>query len=426
MPVGDDWPLECGDDATLLDFAQAAFLTDDVKKIAVAVSGGSDSMASVHLMARAAAHEGWTLHAVTVDHALRLESADEASQVAQVCGTLGVPHSVLTWAHGALKGNLMDAARQARYRLMADWALHNGISHIVLGHTADDQAETFLMGLARSAGLGGLIGMKAQFDHGELDREVRFVRPFLSVERADLRAYLRRQKLGWIDDPSNENTRYTRVKARKALAALKPLGVSVDALATVMANLREAQSVVLAATAAAEARICHTQAGEVVFDRELWRKEGREVQRRLLIAALRWISGAGYAPRGSGVARVIAAIDLGRDTTLAGCRIRVSGASFQVVRELSAAGAPCAPGQIWDGRWQVEGPFKAGQEVRGLGADGLRQCAGWKSTGHSRCSLLASPAVWDNNVLIAAPMAGFGMEFTARIVAPFNQFVLSH
>lgn len=422
MSVGSDWPLKFGDDAGLLHVAQAAFSTDKIKKIAVAVSGGSDSMASLHLMVRVAAHAGWALHAVTVDHALRRESADEAEQVARVCTGLGVPHKTLTWAHGAVTGNLMDAARQARYGLMAEWAGRAEISHIILGHTADDQAETFLMGLARSAGIDGLIGMNGRFDHGT----AQFVRPFLAVERAELRRYLQRQGLGWIDDPSNENTRFTRVKARQALAVLKPLGITVETLASVMVNLKEAQTAVLALTAEAALRVCRTQAGEVVFDLDLWHQQGHEVQRRLLVAALRWISGAGYAPRGSGVARVLAAIDAGRDATLAGCRIRLSGTEFQVVREPRAVGGPCSHGKLWDGRWQVEGPFLPGQEVRALGPDGLRQCAGWKTTGLSRDALLVSPAVWCDEVLIAAPLVGFGAEFSARIVAPFNQFVLSH
>jgi tRNA(Ile)-lysidine synthase len=422
VPVGSDLAPGFGEDADLLRTAQAAFLTEKVTGIAVAVSGGSDSIASLHLMVRAAAQEGWSVQAVTVDHALRPESADEAAQVAAVCARLGVPHTTLTWAHGAVAGNLMDAARQARYGLMADWAGRDGISHIVLGHTADDQAETFLMGLGRSAGLDGLIGMNAGFDHGQ----VRFVRPFLAVARAQLRGYLQRHGLGWIDDPSNDNARFTRVKARQALVALKPLGITVETLASVMDNLRQAQTAVLAVTAEAAQRVCRTQAGEVVFDRNLWRGEGREVQRRLLIAALRWISGAGYAPRGSGVARVMDAIDAGRDATLAGCRIRVSDAMFRVVREPRAVGGPCKAGHLWDGRWQVSGPFAAGQEVRALGADGLRQCKDWQSTGFSRDSLLVSPSVWYNEVLIAAPVAGFGTEFSARIVAPFNQFVLSH
>jgi tRNA(Ile)-lysidine synthase len=204
------------------------------------------------------------------------------------------------------------------------------------------------------------------------------------------------------------------------------LGITVETLAVVMANLKGAQSAVQSMTAAAAEQICLTQAGEVVFDRALWRAQGGEVQRRLLIAALRWISGAGYAPRGSSVARAMAAIAAGRDATLAGCRIRLSDSTFRVVREPRAVGGPCAAGQLWDGRWSVEGPFAAGQELRALGAVGLRQCNDWKETGNSRDSLLVSPAVWYGDVLIAAPLAGFSAGFKARIVAPFNEFVLSH
>jgi len=147
----------------------------------------------------------------------------------------------------------------------------------------------------------------------------------------------------------------------------------------------------------------------------------------LLIAALRWISGAGYAPRGSGVLRVMRAIEQGQDATLAGCRIRVCDAGFRVVREPRAvAGLVAQPGSLWDGRWQVDGPFAAGQVVRALGAEGLRQCKGWQTTAHSKDSLLVSPAVWYDDVLVSAPLAGFGAGFSARIVAPYNEFVLSH
>jgi tRNA(Ile)-lysidine synthase len=256
---------------------------------------------------------------------------------------------------------------------------------------------------------------------------VRFLRPFLGVTRADLRAYLDRHGVGWIDDPSNSNDRYTRVKARKALAMLQPLGITADALGTVIANLAAAREAVLAATQAAADRLCHEAAGEVVFDRTQWPDLGDEVQRRLLIAALRWVSGAGYAPRGASVARAIEAVAQGRDTTLAGCRIRVSGTQFRVVREPKAvAGLVAQPGALWDGRWQVEGPFAPGYELRPLGADGLRQCKGWQDCGHSRDSLSVSPAVWYGETLIAAPVAEFNTVFRARIVAPFIHFVLSH
>ncbi|MGO4907242.1 tRNA lysidine(34) synthetase TilS [Pseudorhodobacter sp. W20_MBD10_FR17] len=415
-------------DAELEEFltlsAQSPFFPETKPTgVAVAVSGGSDSVAALHLMVQVAQLQGFALHAVTVDHALRAGSAAEAAGVAQMCAALGVPHQVLRWEHGEVEGNLMDAARRARYGLMADWAAAQAISHIVLGHTADDQAETFLMGLARKAGIDGLVGMQSHWDQGG----VRFVRPFLKVARKDLRCYLMQLGVSWIDDPSNDNDRFTRVKARRALKALKPLGITVDALGQVIDNLFLAQGAVETATRDAMERVCREDAGEVVFDIREWRRTGQEEQRRLLVAILRRISGAGYAPRGSGVLRVMQAINQGQDATLAGCRIRVSDKLFRVVREPRAvAGVVSRPDALWDGRWQVDGPFAAGQVVRALGADGLHQCKDWKSTGHSRDSLLVSPAVWYNDVLIAAPLAGFGRGFDARIVAPFNLFVLSH
>lgn len=370
-------------------------------------------------MAAAARAQGVALDAVTVDHALRAESAAEAAWVGQLCAGLGVPHHVLVWRHGAVAGNLMDEARRARYGLMADWAQGLNISHIVLGHTADDQAETFLMGLSRRAGIDGLIGMQKGWNQGN----VRFLRPFLQVEREALRAYLVRQGVAWLDDPSNENDRFTRVKARRILTALKPLGITLDTLTGVIGNLAQAQGAVLAAARDATARICTTQAGEVFFEEREWQKTGAEEQRRVLIAALGWISGATYAPRGSGVDRVLKAIEQGRHTTLAGCRIRIAGNGFHVVREpASVAAQVSAPGALWDGRWRVDGPFVAGHQVRALGSVGLPQCKMWRDSGYSRDSLLVSPAVWYDEVLIAAPLAGFQAGFCARLVPEFDQF----
>jgi tRNA(Ile)-lysidine synthase len=121
------------------------------------------------------------------------------------------------------------------------------------------------------------------------------------------------------------------------------------------------------------------------------------------------------------------AIAQGQDATLAGCRIRGADESFRVVREPRAVAKTIAdPGELWDGRWQIEGPFAEGQQIRALGAAGLRHTDDWKTVGHSRDALLVSPAIWYGETLIAAPLAGFGAGFSARIVAPFTHFVLSH
>ncbi len=388
-------------------------------RVAVAVSGGSDSMATLHLALQAFG----TVQAVTVDHALRAESAEEARRVFRFCTDLGIAHDTLVWKHGTVTGNLMEAARQARYGLMADWAKNTGITHILLGHTADDQAETFLMGLARGAGLDGLSGMRAGWHHGA----VRFARPFLAVPRARLRSYLTAKDIAWIDDPSNENERFTRIRMRKLLPQLRASGITVDRLTAVISNLSATQDVVRQTVADAAAVICCERAGSLDFDLARWSDFNPEVQRRLLLAGILWVSTAQHAPRADAVARVLRAISERRDATLWGVRLRMGQQGFRLIREARAvAGLACEPEALWDGRWRVTGPFAAGHQLRALGADGLRQLEGWRDQGIARDVLLVSPSVWHDGTLIAAPLAGFSSDFQARIAAGFNQFVVSH
>jgi tRNA(Ile)-lysidine synthase len=407
VPVGGD----------LLQVAATAFVDKSLKP-GVAVSGGSDSMAVLHLMVQA----GWNVRAVTVDHRLRAEAAKEAAFVAQVCAGLGVSHDILIWDHGKVRGNLMAAARDARYGLMADWARAQGMTHVVLGHTADDQAETFLMGLQRAAGLDGLSGMRLAWQHDG----VTFARPFLHVTRVRLRDYLEKRHLGWVDDPTNEDEGYTRIKARKVLEALKPLGISADHLARVAENLAMAQSVVRIAVSAAVSGVVREVAGGLVMERQAFESLQCEVQRRILLAAFAWMTGAGHPPRGEAVDRVQTAIRASRDTTLAGCRIRATAATIRILREPRAlAGLETPTTVAWDHRWRLDGPHGDGLTIRAL-SDGLRQVPDWRDTGLLRDALVVTPAVWAGDALIAAPLAGFGQGWTATVCPSFASFLLSH
>jgi tRNA(Ile)-lysidine synthase len=409
-------------DAFLLHFAEHAFFQDEPTRIGVAVSGGSDSMAALHLMVQAGVLRGWTVQAVTVDHGLRAEAADEARFVAAACARIGVAHTVLQWRREGVTGNLQDQARLGRYGVMTAWAREQGITHMVLGHTADDQAETFLMGLAREAGIDGLVGMRS----GWKAEGVKWVRPFLVQERGDLRDYLERQAIKWVEDPSNADDRFTRVRARRVLEALKPLGITVARLTGVMANLCEAQGAVGTAVRRAEHELATIAAGAVTFDRKLFRREGGEVQRRLVIGALRWIAGAKYAPRANAMFRLLMNIQVGKDSTLAGCRIRVEDTEIRILREPKAVtGVACPTDQPWDNRWHLTGPHAPDLTIRALG-DGIRSLPNWRATGLPRDTLVVSPAIWRGDALIAAPLAGFPQGWTAKIAQSFDAFILSH
>lgn len=387
-------------------------------RIGVAVSGGGDSMALLDL--------AWRLFpgavsAATVDHGLRGESADEALAVAAFCAERQIPHAILRWSGPKASGNLMDQARQARRTLLAQWAKGQGIGDILLGHTADDQAETLLMNLARAAGIDGLCGLKPRW----VAEGVTWHRPLLDVSRADLRRHLIGQGIGWIDDPSNENDRFTRARMRKALAVLTPIGLTAESLAQSARNLASARQALQEVTADAARRHVTEIAGTLTIGAGAFQGLADEIQRRLLLAALRWMGGAAHPPRESQLARLRTALQSGRDGTLGGLRFLWRGQTLVICRELRATEGPAPLGQMWDHRWLLSGPPLPGAEVRALGPDGLRACAGLGRHG-PRHALVSSPALWLEDRLIAAPLAGFGGLYSVTLSQGFAEFILSH
>ena len=401
-------------------------LAGGLPSLGIAVSGGSDSMALLHLAAGWAGHAGLRIEAATVDHGLRAEAAEEAATVAQVCVTLGVPHQILRWDGRGAEGNLMAAARAARLDLLAAWALSRGLPAVALGHTMDDQAETLLMRLARGAGVDGLSGMADARDHGG----VLWLRPLLGIRRESLRGWLTGRVIGWADDPTNDDPAYDRVRARQTIAALD---LPVEALARSAAHLAEARAALADAALAAAAGF---QA-----DHGMLRLPGTvlaaspEIRRRLVAAALRWVTGADYPPRGEDVARLIAALTAGGQGTLDGVIARTRDGWAEFLREPAAAArsvVPCRAGipaqpteTLWDRRWLVTG-LPEGARITAAGEAAL---AGrdWRASGLPRVALASSPAVrWGDRVVLplldtacgigARPLRG-SAEFTAILRA---------
>ena len=413
-------------DAALHGALARSFAGHDLKKLGVAVSGGSDSLGLLHLAAEWSAQTGIPVCAATVNHGLRAEASDEAVGVAAICATLGIPHDILLWQGWDGAGNLQDQARRARIGLMAGWAGLRGIDAVALGHTADDQAETVLMRLARGSGVDGLSGMAPW----RRALGVEWARPLLGVRRAEIRAYLTRRGQVWADDPSNEDDHYTRVKMRKALAVLEGLGIDAAGLGGTAARMRSARQVLEQAAGEAAREIGRVQAGDVLFERGPLMALLAETRMRLLAHALAWVASADYRPRQADLTRMEALLAAGTSCTLHGCQITVTPGLVRIAREYQAVRAVSGPvGQVWDQRWQLSGPETNGLRVAALGAHGLAECADWRETGLPRPSLLASPAVWFGAALVAAPLAGVARGWTARLVRGEDSFytsLLSH
>lgn len=386
--------------------------------IGVAVSGGSDSCALLHLIKNVSPVP---VYAASVNHGLRAEAGNECAHVAAVCAQLDVPHETLHW-DGQHTGNLQSAARDARYRLLAGWAADLGIPSIALGHTADDQAETVLMRLARGAGVEGLAGIPSFTIRGD----VKFHRPLLNVRRESLRGYLNQKGLSWIDDPSNEDDRFERVRIRKALKYLHPLGVTTDRLCQVAENMEDASYVLTRKMWQLWNEAVQIDSGDVLLPDDLLAKTDFDTGRRLLNTAISIIARGDYAPRRKEQRHLLQGLRSNHALTLGGCQFTHSDGMTRITREHNAVrNLTCPTDQIWDKRWQLSGPHAPDLHIAALG-EAVKDCPDWRDTGLPRTSLLASPAIWKDDTLIAAPLARYNPDWTAQIVADFHSSLLTH
>jgi tRNA(Ile)-lysidine synthase len=289
-----------------------ALTGDAPDRIGVAVSGGPDSLAL--LLLAATAFPG-RIAAATVDHGLRAEAASEAGFVAGICHSLRLPHSILRpdWAQPPT-ANIQAEARAARYAALCAWAKAEDLSWIATGHHLDDQAETVLMRLARGAGVGGLSGIGATMS---VDDRVKAVRPLLRWRRCELAEVAAAAGLGPVDDPSNDDLRFDRTRARRLLAEAP--WIAPERIAASANHLHDAeQALAWSALRLQRERIGIDEDGQVTLNAV---DLPIELQRRLLVTALRQFDLCSPIP-GPKLLRFLDALRAGRPATLAGIRGR--------------------------------------------------------------------------------------------------------
>tara|TARA_R110002110_G_scaffold85816_4_gene223724 strand:- start:60044 stop:61345 length:1302 start_codon:yes stop_codon:yes gene_type:complete len=329
--------------------------------LAVGVSGGRDSVALVLLAAEWAAARGGLATAVTLDHGLRDASADEAGLVSEWMAQHGIPHHTLAWVDSPGPGlSCMSAseaaARTARYGLLEAFCRDHKILHLLVGHHLDDQLETQVMRRARSSGVFGQAGMPAV---RELAR-TRVLRPFLDIPRARVTATLHARGQSWVEDPSNQDMRFTRARMRLDQSSRPAVALDVDSQ---MARSRVAAEREISRVAARAVAV--HPAGFATLDPTSLGATDREVAVRLVAGLVTCIGGRVYAPRGQRLNRLAdKLIDdvLGGGATLGGCTVQPCGAGLvRIARELAAIDEPRhiigdgerARAIEWDGRFQV-------------------------------------------------------------------------
>lgn len=268
---------------------------DAAEAVAVAVSGGPDSMALCALL------DGWAqgtkIHALIVDHGLRVESAEEAQGVQRTLEAYqNVTPIILTWTGEKPGSGVQEEARRARYMLMADYCREKGIGHLFLGHHRDDQAETVLFRLAKGSGLDGLAGMQAVQKY---DESLTLLRPFLDFSKDEIVHTCEQMGVKYVQDPSNENQAFARVRLRQSAGVLTEEGLTSKRLSVTAKRLSRARKAldILADKAYKEA-ILKNNPERIVFKIDILNTEPEEIVLRCLLKALEHLRPeSDYAPR---------------------------------------------------------------------------------------------------------------------------------
>lgn len=263
--------------------------------------------------------------ALIVDHRLRKGSTTDAKRAVGWAKDLGL-EAFLLIRHGlAPTGDIEASARDARYRLMGDWLSDRGIRALYVAHTRDDQAETFLLRLARGSGLDGLSAMQAisRFPVSGY-RHLTLVRPLLDFGRDELRAHLSAAGQRWLDDPMNTDPRFGRARIRESWPVLERVGLTTSRLADAANHLSRARQALDVATLAVLARVAKVEDGLALVDSEALCSAPRELSLRALATLLMTIGDEPYRPRFASLERLFDSIgegSLGGGATLHGCRV---------------------------------------------------------------------------------------------------------
>lgn len=267
-----------------------------VHKVAVAVSGGQDSMALSYLLSQYAKRLGdWEVHALTVDHGLREDSAREAHAVGDsLSGWPHVRHQILTWENPS-QNAIQEQARFARYDEMNAYCEQHEIKYLFLGHHLDDQAETFLFRLAKGSGLDGLSSMRPMQPY----KSIQLTRPFLAIEKERLLETCQKYDITFIDDPSNQNDEFARVRLRQAREVLETEGLSSKRLGQTAHRLSRARDALeKMANNAYQEYMAHSDDNDMSFNWSGLKSEHEEIIHRVLwMALMRLSENNKYGPR---------------------------------------------------------------------------------------------------------------------------------
>ena len=394
----------------------------------IAVSGGSDSIALFHIITEWEAENKPEIFVASVDHGLRSESKAEVEFVKKICEMKGVKHFSLkpTMNISEAQGNLQDNARSARYQLLRNWAISNDLQSILVGHTLDDQEENLLIRFLRGSGVDGLASMENMV----VRNEILWIRPLLKYRKEELRNYLRNNNYSWIDDPSNHDDKYQRVKIRKLLKQLKSDSlIAPNFVKTADHMLRASKLSKEISKHNSKTLLSFNDVGQITFEVEKFSELFEDTQFRILSGIISWFSGKFYKPRFSQLENMHNKIlnDKFTSATLGGTVFKKQNGTLTFTRELASIEENCLVKDekfIWDNRWLItlKAKIKERLYVKPYGLLELEDHRFFITSEFDKSALATLPTITTNKGIKFVPLSNLEYDVDVKLLNQDDEF----
>lgn len=299
------------------------------KKIAVAVSGGADSMALAFLLAEFAKYLEIDLYAFTVDHGFRKESKKEAEFVNKTLSKMGYVHKTLTWSGAKPKTKIEETARKKRYEMMFKECKDNGIEYLATAHHKDDQIETLLMRFFKGSGVDGLCGIPSMRE----EQEIKIIRPLLYLSKEEIISICKLNNIKWKEDKSNKSNKFERNKIRKLCTALRDSGMLTDEILLARDRAIDESSALINITSKTFSELVKETESSLEWSKKEFFKLEKEIQIRFLQLAIDNFNKGKYSCKRKSIENIINKLRENKGSTIRKCFIKTSRGKIKVEKE---------------------------------------------------------------------------------------------